>query len=245
MRGDIGYPFVLYDPQAADPCTRFRMYFSAELESQAGYSALGFSFSTDGHTWSDPQLVMTGEVLDPSVVQDPTGVYHLYYTCSKAPYTSEPISALCHAASPDGKRWSRPVVIRHGRQRGATERLYTSEAFRLGPHICILYGHELSGDVHGGQLMFSRDGRDFCDALAGPLSISPTIYEKSWDYRRYGWTVLAEPCRDDGSFRIFYTGTDRAGQRTQLGTALIAPERLRSAIEKTLALLAPTSHTGP
>lgn len=244
MAGDIAFPFVFYEANPTDAARRYRMYFSAKSASETNYSALGLSYSADGQHWTRPNLVMQGMILDPSVARDATGVYHLYYTSLRSPYKDIPISALCAAASLDGESWSPPEVIRYGARLTGDEGIYTSEAFHLGPYICLLYTSAFGRESHGENLMFSKDGRSFYDVLGNPLAISPLGRQPVWNSLRYGWTILAETSRQDDRWRVYYSGISGFGQMEgQIGMAEIDPEDLLAAIDETLKLLGPPQMT--
>ena len=234
--GNQGFPFIYQDVRSTDPARRFRMYFSAAGASDQTYSALGLSYSADGLSWSEPELLVRGEMLDPSVVQDATGVYHLYYTTPQGT-----LQALSHAVSPDGEHWSKAVILRYYPAAAiGSQTLYSVAAFSLGPYIMVLYTEQSAPGDQVENLMFSRDGRGFVDVLTNPVSASPTWEPTRWDTRRYGWSLLPPLNSSGKAWRAFYTGVDASATPLgQIGMIEADPDAMLSAVRETLAMLAP------
>jgi hypothetical protein len=173
------------------------------------------------------------------VIVDDFGVYHLYYTSLSSPFTGQRPGGLCHIVSADGRHWSGPTVVQYGSVRSPRDGLYTSEAFQLGPYICLLTTAQQSVESWGEELLFSRDGRQFYEVVSNPVAISPMREPSRWDSRRYGWDILQDSGSPDGKWRVYFIGIRSDSELGgQIGIAQISPKDLLDRIDETLKLLA-------
>ncbi len=232
IAGGISSPQLIWDKNASDPNRRYRLYFTARPASDKGPSGLAVAYSSDGLRWSRPVSVLQVNTRHLSVARDALGAYHVYYLSPSAGRPDEPGVVIEHAVSPDGERWSAPQSVYAGK--GAESWVVGIRAFGIGPYTCILYTLHTSAADDETYLLFSKDGRQFHEALSDPVHTIP-----SWNTRRQSaWTFWPDVLAPNSGPLVFFgEGGSDPESSDRINCAKFDSELLLQKIEETLRLL--------
>ncbi|KAH9540014.1 hypothetical protein CY35_15G086200 [Sphagnum magellanicum] len=172
----------------------------------------------------------------------PMNKEHWLMTYSSIQLTLPPVSAIGAATSSDGLQWTKAgCVLARGAKGtwddGGVGRRHV--LFLDGQYVMFYEGVDGNG-IHGIGLAFSRDGIQWKKDTVlgtepgGPIFRARIGEEEAWD----NGTVAAPHVvqLDDGSFRLYYVGSNALKTQSAIGVALSDGTNFRSWIRPILSL---------